>query len=106
VRGTIAEYEHAKIHERTTRGLRGRAQAGHVGGGQVPLGYRVSREPHKGRWEIQPQEATLVKRIYQMAHEGMSCRAVESPILLKKGSKLIYYYGYFILLKQYYLGKI
>jgi hypothetical protein len=47
-----------------------------------------------------------VKRIYQMAHEGMSCRAVESPILLKKGSKLIYYYGYFILLKQYYLGKI
>src|SRR5712691_3530687 len=39
VRGIIAEYERAKIRERTARGQRGRAQAGHIPGGTVPLGY-------------------------------------------------------------------
>jgi site-specific DNA recombinase len=38
IRGAVAEFERLKIIERSTRGLRGRAQAGHVGGGQVPLG--------------------------------------------------------------------
>jgi site-specific DNA recombinase len=76
VRGTIAEYERLKIIERSTRGLRGRAQAGHVGGGQVALGYRPVRELHKGRWVIAPDEAQLVRRIYQMASEGLSCRAI------------------------------
>jgi site-specific DNA recombinase len=76
VRGSIAEYERLKIAERTTRGIRGRAQAGHVGGGQVPLGYKPVREAHKGRWEIQPGEAALVKRIYKLAATGVSCRAI------------------------------
>jgi site-specific DNA recombinase len=49
MRGALAEYERAKILERTHRGRNGRAQAGHVWGGQVPLGYRAVREPHKAR---------------------------------------------------------
>jgi site-specific DNA recombinase len=76
VTGGITEYERLKIIERSTRGLRGRAESGHVGGGQVALGYRPVREPHKGRWVIHPDEAQLVRRIYKMASEGMSCRAI------------------------------
>jgi site-specific DNA recombinase len=46
MRGIFAQYEHAKTRERAQCGRHGRAQAGHVWGGQVPLGYRAIREPH------------------------------------------------------------
>jgi site-specific DNA recombinase len=49
MRGALAEYERAKTLERTRRGKIGRAKARHPPGGQVPLGYRVIREPHAGR---------------------------------------------------------
>jgi len=39
VRGIIAEYERAKVLERTARGRRGRAQDGHVPYGRRTLGY-------------------------------------------------------------------
>jgi len=42
MRGALAEYERAKILERTARGRLGRAKAGHTWGGQVPLGVRQS----------------------------------------------------------------
>jgi site-specific DNA recombinase len=60
LRGALAEYERAKILERMQRGRRGRAKAGHTWGGQVPLGYRAIREPHKARWEVNPEEAAVV----------------------------------------------
>lgn len=72
MRGAIAEYELAKIHERTQRGHRGRAQAGNVSGGGVKLGYRVIREPHKGRWEADEEQAAIVRRIFTLALEGIS----------------------------------
>src|SRR5687767_14020609 len=40
MRGALAEYERAKLLERTQRGRLGRAKAGYVNGGRVPLGYR------------------------------------------------------------------
>jgi site-specific DNA recombinase len=72
MRGVLAEYERAKMLERTTRGRIGRAQAGNPWGGQVPLGYRVIREPHKARWEVDPEEDALVRRIFAMCLEGLS----------------------------------
>src|SRR5436309_2775432 len=51
MRGALAEYERAKLLERTQRGRIGRAKAGHPWG-QVPFGYRAIREPHGGRWEV------------------------------------------------------
>jgi site-specific DNA recombinase len=45
VRGIIAEYERAKIMARTTRGRFGRVKAGHVRGGQRPLGYIQGKNP-------------------------------------------------------------
>jgi site-specific DNA recombinase len=72
MRGALAEYERAKIVERTRRGSLGRAQAGNPWGGAVPLGYRAVREPHKARWEIDEAEAALVRRIFAMGMSGLS----------------------------------
>ena len=67
VRGIIAEYERAKILERTARGRTGRAHAGHVPAGPSPLGYIYVRHPDKGaHYEIHPEEMSLVQRIFRL----------------------------------------
>jgi site-specific DNA recombinase len=85
VRGAMAEYERAKLHERTTRGRLGRAKAGHMWGGAVPLGYTAIREPHKARWEIDEDEAAVVRRIYGLCLQGgLSTRSI-ARILSEEG---------------------
>jgi site-specific DNA recombinase len=76
LRGALAEYERAKLLERTRRGTVGRIQAGHPPGGRVPLGYRYLSAPHGGRYEIEAEEAALVRRIYALCLEGLSLRAI------------------------------
>ncbi|MDQ3830498.1 MAG: recombinase family protein [Candidatus Tectomicrobia bacterium] len=76
VRGIFAEYEHAKLLERTRRGNVKRIQDGHPGGGNVPLGYRYIAEPHAGRWEVDDEEAALVQRIFALCLEGKPIRAI------------------------------
>jgi site-specific DNA recombinase len=76
MRGALAEYERAKLLERSKRGARGRAQAGHPGGGNVQLGYRYVSEPHGGRWEIDPEEAPLVQRIFALCLAGETTRGI------------------------------
>src|SRR5262252_4774392 len=64
MRGIIAEYERAKILERTARGRRGRAQAGHAPYGRRTLGYTYVKHADKGaHYEVHPEEAPLVQRI-------------------------------------------
>jgi len=73
VKGVLAEYEREKLRERTLRGLRGRAQAGKAPGGTVPLGYRYQN----GRYDIDENEARLVRRIFAMyVKEGLSINAI------------------------------
>jgi site-specific DNA recombinase len=76
MRGALAEYDRAKILERLKRGLVGRAKAGHVSGGSVAFGYHYIREEHGGRWEIDEEEAAVVRRIFQLCLEGMPTRAI------------------------------
>src|ERR687887_362364 len=76
MRGALAEYERAKTGERTMRGRIGRVKAGHPHGGHAPLGYRYVSEPHAGHWEIEPEEAALVRRIFALCLSGMSTRAI------------------------------
>lgn len=76
MRGALAEYERAKIIERTHRGIVARAKAGHPNGGVVPLGYHYVSEPHKGRWEIDEEEASVVRRIFDLCLQGMPQRAI------------------------------
>src|SRR6266850_1310965 len=76
MRGALAEYDRAKILERMKRGLVGRAKAGHVSGGAVAFGYRYIKEEHGGRWEIDEDEAVVVRRIFRLCQERMPTRAV------------------------------
>src|SRR5262245_35306891 len=57
MRGVIAEYEREKVLERMQRGRIGRVKSGYHSGGGIPLGYRYIAEPHKGRFEIDEEEA-------------------------------------------------
>src|SRR6266850_2405127 len=66
MRGAFAEYERAKLLERTRRGTMGRIQAGHAWGSGVPFGYRYVPEPHGGRWDVDDDEAALVRRIFAL----------------------------------------
>jgi site-specific DNA recombinase len=84
MRGALAEYERAKLLERSKRGARGRAQAGHPGGGNVQLGYRYVSEPHGGRWEIDPEEAPLVQRIFALCLAGETTRGIARILTIER----------------------
>ena len=65
IRGSIAEYEKAKILERSKRGKRGKAMSGFVlVGSRPPYGYSVVSEPHKAWLEINEEEAEIVRAIF------------------------------------------
>jgi site-specific DNA recombinase len=65
LRGVIAEYEKAKIMERSKRGKRGKALSGYVlPGARPPYGYRVKSEPHKAWLVIDEDEAAVVRTVY------------------------------------------
>jgi site-specific DNA recombinase len=86
VRGIIAEYERAKIVERTTRGRKGRAQAGHVPYGRRTYGYRYIKHQGKGaHYEIEPDEATVVQRIFRLyLEDGLASERIAER-LTKEG---------------------
>ncbi len=84
MRGALAEYERAKILERTRRGMVGRIRAGHAWASGVPLGYRYISEPHGGRWEVDQDEAALVRRIYAMCLSGLSTRRIAMQLTAER----------------------
>jgi site-specific DNA recombinase len=86
VQGIIAEYERAKILERSRRGKRHAAQNGRVSvlcG--APYGYRyVTKEEGGGqaRYEVVPEEARVVRQIFQWigldrVSIGETCRRLQ-----------------------------
>ena len=69
VQGIVAEYERAKILERSRRGKRHAAQTGKVAVlSGAPYGYHyVSKDEGNGqaRYEIVPEEARVVRQVFQ-----------------------------------------
>jgi len=81
VQGVIAEYEHAKILERTRRGRRHAARCGRVSAlCKAPYGYRYIAKHTGGgeaRYEVIEEEAAVVRQIFDwVAREGCSLREV------------------------------
>jgi len=76
MRGVIAEYEREKALERMHRGKIGRVKSGYYVGGGIPLGYCYIAEPHKGRFEIDDEEAAVVRRIFDLYLDGLSMRRI------------------------------
>jgi len=74
IQGAVAELEHATITERMRRGLKHAVKNGQVIGSRAPYGYR--HVPKSGNtlahWEIDPQEAKIVKFIFDLyVHKGI-----------------------------------
>ncbi len=79
MQGVIAEYERARITERTRRGKLFWARQGRPGGGRVPYGYkRVRAEPSDPpSMEVDPQTAPIVQQMFRWyAHERLSDRQI------------------------------
>jgi site-specific DNA recombinase len=71
---SYAEWERSVIRERTYSGRLKRAQEGRNPGFNAPYGYRVGATP--GTLEIVPEEAALVRRIYELYLTGLGMRTV------------------------------
>lgn len=81
MQGMFAEYERAKIMERTRRGRRHAAHQGSVGVfGCAPYGYRYhpkSTTNSKAYWEVEPNDSQVVRQMYDLvATRGYSLAAV------------------------------
>ena len=81
LQGMFAEYERAKVLERSRRGKRHRAQAGAVSVlARAPFGYRyITREAGGGaaRYEIDEDAARIVRQIFTwVGHERLTLTAV------------------------------
>lgn len=94
----FAGYERTMIAERTRRGRENRARAGLFWGGRRPFGYQFAaatwngRESRTGKLEVDPDEAEVVKHIFELFVAGASITAIarllnrESPHLVPTGS--------------------
>jgi site-specific DNA recombinase len=81
VQGMVAEYERAKILERSRRGKRHAAQTGRVNPlSGAPYGYRyIDKQQGNGqaRYEVEPEPASVVRRIFEwVGIERLSIGAV------------------------------
>ncbi len=84
MQGVIAEYERAKIVERTRRGRLHRLQMGALIASHPPFGYRwVPRQgAERGRVEVVADQAVLVRQIFRwVADEGLSILALTRRLL-------------------------
>jgi site-specific DNA recombinase len=84
VRGYAAKIEHLKIVERNMRGKRARTAAGHLMPGSRPLyGYRWAPSADgrpKARYVADPATAPVVQRIFTLAAEGWTLRAIAKAL--------------------------
>ena len=96
VQGMIAEYERAKILERSRRGKRHKAQVGSVSVlSGAPYGYRyitVGEGGGEARYEICEEEAQVVRQIFTwVARErlsiGAACRRLRAAGVLTRSGK-------------------
>jgi site-specific DNA recombinase len=79
IQGSLAEYERAKILDRTRRGRNHAVKNGQVLGGKAPYGYKFIHKTDKtpAHWEIDPQEAEIVRKIYHLyLNEGMKGESI------------------------------
>ncbi len=79
MQGLFAEYERAKIMERTRRGKLQRAKEGALVGGHAPFGYRWIKTSEASRASLEKVEyqAAVIRRMYGLlVDEQLSTRAI------------------------------
>jgi site-specific DNA recombinase len=84
IQGLFGEYERAMITERFRRGRLYRIRRGDLVNPNAPYGYHYIpvSEPGGGHWELEPQEADVVRRIYAWyaGDEGLTIHAIVSRL--------------------------
>jgi len=84
IQGLFAEYERAMITERFRRGRLYRIRRGDLVNPNAPYGYRYIPvgEPGGGHWELEPQEADVVRRIsaWYTGAESLTIHAIVSRL--------------------------
>jgi site-specific DNA recombinase len=83
IQGVIAEYEHAKIRERTRRGRLHRMRQGELVTGQRRFGYQYVKRSGDvpAHFEVIEEEADVVKRIYHCyVYESLSLRKIAAQL--------------------------
>jgi site-specific DNA recombinase len=86
MQGIFAEYERAKIMERTRRGKLLRAREGALVGGHAPYGYRWIKRDENGRARLEVVEypAVVVQRMYRLLlEERISTWAIARKLTLE-----------------------
>lgn len=77
MKSAFAVYDNRQRVEKSKRGKRGRALAGHVVIGRPPFGYDYISEPHKGRLEVNPEEAATVALMFDwLVDERLTTHAI------------------------------
>jgi DNA invertase Pin-like site-specific DNA recombinase len=85
LKGTMGALYLKDLADKTRRGLRGRIEAGKSGGGNS-YGYDVVKkigdngEPVRGDRQINPQQAAIVKRIFEDYARGVSPRKIAKQL--------------------------
>lgn len=76
----VSELERLRIKERTRRGRMNKARKGLIVGSRAPYGYKYIKKDEEtgeeGRYEINPEEAPVVKKIFKWAKKGFSERDI------------------------------
>lgn len=80
VKGAIAQYERAKIRQRSRMGRLGKLKKGKMIPGKITYGYRYNRDPENPRYEIFESEAEVVRAIYCWTVE----EGVGAPTIAKR----------------------
>ncbi len=83
IQGVVAEYEHAKIQERTRRGKLYRMRQGELMCGQRVFGYNYIKRKNDipAHHEIKETEAEVVRNIFNWyISDGLSLRAIASRL--------------------------
>jgi len=77
IMAAVAQFEGKLTCERLTKGRRLKASEGGYIGGWVPYGYRVNDE---GDYEVVPEQAEVVKRIFGWRRRGKSLRWIADKL--------------------------
>lgn len=75
---SYAEWERSTIRERTLSGKIKRAQQGKNPGFTPPYGYRCGGQP--GEWQIDQEEAVIVRRIFREYVAGKGCSTIAADL--------------------------
>lgn len=84
IQSVVDRAESARIKERLTRGKRQRAMQGRKNSGPAPFGYLnpPPGSPGRGTLQVVPEEAVVVRRIFELATQGKADKAIANVLNL------------------------